>query len=411
MSSQANSISDRLAEAWADRHTRVGLILAGVAAVVLSLGLIYYWQHTTAQGESLSAGYGRRRGSGADSVNGTSVLADMFESEGFEVRTVERLSPRLEKEVDVIVWFPSGYSPPTDKQREFLEHWLADGFERTLIYVGRDYDAAPHYWQAIRPLSPQEDLPRIDKLSKQAEKARGNYGGVKPDERYNRWFTIAPGTAERKIKTLSGPWAEGVDAAAVEIPLRDRLVQPAAADAGDGDPLPPENIELLLAGDGSDLAFREKDYAWSDSQVIVVANGSFLLNYPLINKEHRKLAGRLIDECGAATSVAFIESGDEGPEVLDKDPPQTGGLTLLRIWPLNAIVVHLTMLGIVLCLARWPIFGRPKELPAETPADFGRHVTALGQLLARTKNLTYAQQRLAQYQQQARRGSGASHRT
>ena len=40
----------------------------------------------------------------------------------------------------------------------------------------------------------------------------------------------------------------------------------------------------------------------------------------------------------------------------------------------------LTMLGIIVCLARWPQFGRPRELPAEPAADFGKHVSALGEL-------------------------------
>ena len=107
----------------------------------------------------------------------------------------------------------------------------------------------------------------------------------------------------------------------------------------------------------------------------------------------------------------FIESGEGGPAVLDKEP--TGGLPtaleLLKIWPLNAILLHLTVLGIVLCLARSPIFGRPRELPADSPADFGKHIEALGKLLARTKDRTYAQARLAQYRQIGQRRSGKSH--
>lgn len=411
MSPGDNSIGSRLAAAWADRHTRIGLILAGVAAVILSFGIIYVWQHTTSQGESLSAGYGRRRGRGADSVNGTAVLADMFAQSGFEVRTIDRLSPRLRKEVDVIVWFPTDFEPPTEKQREFLERWLADGVERTLVYVGRDYDAAPHYWRKIQPLVAKEDAAKIGKLADEAEFARGSYGGMKPADAYARWFTIQHTKSERMVKQLAGPWAEGIDATKVTIPLRGTLAEPKSTDAKDqDDPLPPDEIDVLLSGDGSPLAFRSGDYSWSDGQVIVVTNGSFLLNYPLINHEHRKLAERLIGECGVPSTAAFLESGKGGPEVLEKDPPQSGGMAMLRIWPLNAIVVHLTMLGVVLCLARWPIFGRPKELPPETAADFSRHVTALGQLLARTRNIAYAQDRLAHYQQQARRGSGASHR-
>ena len=40
----------------------------------------------------------------------------------------------------------------------------------------------------------------------------------------------------------------------------------------------------------------------------VVANGSFLVNLQLVNKEHRKLAGKLIDEVPKGSRVVFIEA-------------------------------------------------------------------------------------------------------
>jgi hypothetical protein len=402
------SIWSSIQQGLQDRLMRRALIAAGLAAVLLFGGLAYYWQHSTAAGESLPAAYGKRRGRGADSVNGTGVLADMFELSGFQVRMADRLSPRLNKDADVIVWFPNDFEPPTKKQREFLERWLADG-TRTLIYVGRDYNAAPHYWKAVQGAASPEEAKQMTVLQAEAEAAHASDRGTMPKQEFARWFTVKSGGQKQVVKRLTGPWSQGIDATKTQIPLRGRLDVPVEADAaGKGEPLPAE-MKPLLVGDGQPLAFRTTDFGWSDSQLIVVANGAFLLNYPLVNREHRKLAGRLIDECQSGRNVVFLESGPGGPEVLDKEAPTTGGLAMLRIWPLNAIVIHLTVFGIVYCLARWPVFGRPKEIPGENPADFSRHVTALGQLLARTKNLAYAQSRLAHYHQQARRGSGATH--
>ena len=64
---------------------------------------------------------------------------------------------------------------------------------------------------------------------------------------------------------------------------------------------------------------------WFDeSQLIVVANGSFLLNLPLVNHEHRKLAGKLIDAVGPpGQTVVFLESFAGGPPISD-DP--SGGM-------------------------------------------------------------------------------------
>ena len=46
------------------------------------------------------------------------------------------------------------------------------------------------------------------------------------------------------------------------------------------------------------------------SQLLVASNGSFLLNATLVNHEHRKLAGKLIDTIGpGGRDVVFLESG------------------------------------------------------------------------------------------------------
>jgi hypothetical protein len=233
-----------------------------------------------------------------------------------------------------------------------------------------------------------------------------------PQQQYARWFTARRDGKRRSVRSLQGPWSNGLNAKQVEIELEGRLDPPTEADrAASGDPPLPEEVEILLESAGDPLAMRIGDPFWDEGQVIVVANGSFLLNYPLVNREHRKLAGHLVSAC-AVGDTAFLESGPGGPTVSEKeaDAPMQNGLALFKIWPLNAIVLHLTVLGLVLCLARSAIFGRPAELPSETTSDFGKHVTALGQLLARTKDRNYALARVQQYREQAQRGSGKSHR-
>jgi hypothetical protein len=141
---------------------------------------------------------------------------------------------------------------------------------------------------------------------------------------------------------------------------------------------------------------------WDDSQLIVVANGSFLLNYPLINHEHRKLAGRLIEAVGPpGQTVVFLESSAGGPEILDQDPT-VGlplGLDIFNIWPTNWILIHLSIAGIIFCFARFPIFGRPLEPRVESVSDFDKHITALGELLARSRDTSFAATRLRHYRE------------
>ena len=78
---------------------------------------------------------------GAKSVNGTAVLSGMFLQAGHKVSSWHRLSPKLEKD-DVIIWAPDAFGDPGKEQREWLENWLSAEDGRTLVYIGRDYDAA-----------------------------------------------------------------------------------------------------------------------------------------------------------------------------------------------------------------------------------------------------------------------------
>ncbi len=56
--------------------------------------------------------YGRRRGlQAANSLNGTSVLAHMFQQSGHRVSSWRRLSPKLDRE-QVIVWVPDDFAAP-----------------------------------------------------------------------------------------------------------------------------------------------------------------------------------------------------------------------------------------------------------------------------------------------------------
>ena len=60
--------------------------------------------------ETLDVTYGQRRGDAAASVNGTSVLATMFEEAGFDALTWYYLSSRLNN-CNVIVWAPDEFAP------------------------------------------------------------------------------------------------------------------------------------------------------------------------------------------------------------------------------------------------------------------------------------------------------------
>jgi len=393
-----------------DKPPSLALPAIGLLLAVLAIGAGIFLSGR--RDEQLPTIYGRRRGTEpARSVNGTSVLSGLFKRAGHRVTTMTRLSPKV-RDFDVVVWVPDDFEPPTTEQREFLEDWLAGGTGRTVVYVGRDYDAAARYWDRVAPLAPPEQADEALRRRAEAHAAHEAARSKMPTKKYARWFTVQRDQPPLKVKKLTGLWAAGIDAQKAEIHLEGRLALPSKRDAGASDPaVPDQKVETLLAADGEPLITSVRDSAWGDGRIIVVANGSLVLNYPLVNHENRKLAHKLVSECGLSGRVVFIESGAGGPPVLDKEPASgpTTPLELLKVWPLNAILLHLTLLGILFCLARSPIFGRPRELRPPSPSDFGKHVAALGQLLARANDRHYAQARLAQYRQIAERKSGRSH--
>ncbi len=83
------------------------------------------------------------------SVNGTDILAAMFEKAGYEVSTRTLLITGSMDDVQTVVWFPDDYAAPSKEVCEWLNDWLAAGESRTLVYVGRGFDAAPKYWCAM----------------------------------------------------------------------------------------------------------------------------------------------------------------------------------------------------------------------------------------------------------------------
>lgn len=376
-----------------------GLPVALGVAVLVVLLLVWLLRGKP----ELHAGYGRRTGAEhRDSVNGTMVLSEMFRQRGHSVTSVDRLSPKLRK-YKTLIWAPDDFGLPTTEQREFLEQWMNE-HGGTVVYIGRDYDAATAYWTRILPQAPAEQKDEVQRKLADAKSRFAQKRAQVPKNRYARWFVVRDGTP-KKVTTLEGVWAAGVDAKKCDITLASRFDEPTEKDRVGGPPLP-EFYDPLLTSEGDHLVARVSDYSWGSGKVIVVTNGSMFLNYPLINHENRKLAGKLITECGDG-DVAFVESGANGPPVEYKSTEKRE-----REWPfpLNAIVFHLVMLSLVYCLARTAIFGRARTLPAESPSDFGKHIQALGKLMQRTKDQAYAYARLQQYRQHGKRDSGKAHK-
>lgn len=359
--------------------------------------------------EEIDSTYGKRRGvQGGTSVNGTAVLAAMFELAGHKVQTRRYLSPRAH-DFDVIVWFPDDDKPPADEAQKFLEDWLYRGHGKTLIYVGRDYDATVDYWEKVLPTAPPEQSVEILRRLAQARAQRGQARTAVPEAKNCRWFRMRSGEPRRyfgrrqqRPPRLQGSWSADGSLRPAELDLvvdtrLEELKKPPNDEYGGK-----FRSEDLLSADGVSLVGRIENAYWNEGQIMIVTNGSLLLNLPLVEHEHRKLASKLIAACGTPQKrVMFLESGPEGVPVHEEEPGTNypTGLEAFTVWPLNAMVLHFVVLGMLILASRWTVFGRPRQLPRPPVSDFGHHVEALGELLAKTQNHAYAQARLAEYRQ------------
>jgi len=334
--------------------------------------------------------YGQRNGPAVyASVNGTAVFAQMCQDRGHSVFSWPVLSPRLQDRADCIVWFPDDFDPPKRDARRWLERWLKAKPGRTLIYVGRHFDAEPWYWENVATAGASaEQQAEIGRRRKAARTAfAAQFTSLRKSAQCD-WFEQRGQYGHRAVQSLAGEaeWVDSVDPSKLQMELNSRLV-------------PPPSADVLLESEGDALVFAR---AVRQSRMIVVANGSFLLNAPLTNHQHRRLASKLIDQIGPPEQrIAFLESTAGGPEISDSDPsfgPQLG-FEMFHIWPANWILIHACLVGILLCYCRFPIFGRPVELESQATSDFGTHIDAVARLLKRSGDIAFAHARLQHYRQ------------
>jgi hypothetical protein len=312
--------------------------------------------------------YGTSRGA---SLNGTSVFAAMLRSDGHEVRTAIRLSDDLAEWADGIVRFAPYPGPPDREEAKWYEQWLADNADRWLIYVVRDFDAVAEYWEKVADGLSATDEPEkyaeaeefrsqgrdwVSRLPKKAEKAADPY----------QWFDIDAGWSPPRVcANLSGDWSRGIDGAAAGLTVHEGIRS--------------RRHFRLLEADGKPLVVEKTVGA---GRLLVIANGSFLLNEGVVNPARRPLVEHVLDwVTGRPDRVAMVD----GPSVLGDGEGMPSLWDLLwRIPPLRWVAIQIGLAALLAALARAPRLGRPWPDPpsgADRPAE---HAVALGALLAKT---------------------------
>lgn len=383
--------------------------------------------------QRLETEYGPSHGvSGQRSIAGFGVTREYFRRQDWNDRTVPRLSERLNN-VDAIVWTSSVNQAPSNAATQWFNEWFARG-DKTLVYIVRDHQIVDRYWhQAAKLAEPEQRLEyrrraaraRMDKLQALLQR---------PSIITNGWFTAVSLTPPSQIQTTagtgqannnrpqnSGRWASDVPqlpaTLELEFSLRaydEQQDKPAAAVA----PLPnflnqpPEEIvdseanfvSLLQTSGGETVVGKVTSPAWPNSQILVVAAGSLLTNYGLLDSAPRELLAQLEQASRpsadiTAPKVGFLFTDEFGARVSSLDPEQMGpsGMEMLTTWPINIISIHALVCGLLVTLMLFPILGRPQRKPAPTTTDFAAHIDAVAGLMAKTRGEQYAKVRISEY--------------
>ncbi|MBX6315493.1 MAG: hypothetical protein IRY99_21660 [Isosphaeraceae bacterium] len=265
--------------------------------------------------------------------------------------------------------------------------WLDAAPGRRLLYVPRDFDAESEYWSEVLARLPQDAPAKLREGAQRRRDETKSWAGHLPPRAKDPapaevWFAVAEASGPPILcKTLSGEWAAGIDPAAAAVTRHQTLKA--------------DNEEhVLLEGDGRVLAM---EWWWDEptTRVLVLANGSFLLNEPLLHRARRPLALRVVRWIGPAPrQIVFVESRSPTEAQAEEMPSP---FALLGIDPFGWIAAHLGVFALLACLAASVRLGRPRPAPAPGSDRPAAHAEAIGDLLARTRDAAAARALLDAY--------------
>lgn len=328
--------------------------------------------------------FGRSRGS---SVNGTGAFAELLRQHGHEVRAAVRANGTLADWADVVVRFAPHPGRPEKGEGRWLYDWLNNDPGRKLVYVVLDYDAEADFLDAMLAAEPKDAKPEaIARATRRRDQAKGWVGELPPRPKElageAEWFAFGPKPpSATPCQTLEGPWAEGVDAKLAAISKHEAFkVEP--------------DEPVLLSADGAPLVI-----AWTldnGSQILAVANGSFLVNGSLLNRARRPLTARVADWIGTPPlHVAFVEGTRPTADAAEAE--SSSPFRLLRVAPFDWVSAHVIGFLLLLALSAAVRLGRPSTEPPSGVERPSAHPEALGVLLARTGRADYARTLLETY--------------
>ena len=376
--------------------------------------------------------YGLSSGvAGRSSVNGFGALRSAYEQSGFVTRDVFRLNTRTNRS-DVIVWTPQVLNPIPNNVTRWLERWLKQG-KRTLVYVVPDSGSEADYWLEARASAPPKQ--RMEYRRRLAKKIneRFRWQSNRVELSTNGWFRLLPNVQSWKtVQSLSsGAGQSTVDQSEQdEMQTTEFVLQPfdretknavPNANASSLGPTGPASqytsywdvdvsntkvgFKPLRSTGTEDAVVAELTSGkWKDSKVIVVAGGSMLTNFAMTREQNVLIVNELVESCLDTSQkskpyAGFLTSNHSPIPISEQASKQSlvSGMEFLTVWPLSLLTIHATLLGFVVCMILFPIFGRARTIQRGSQSDFGDHLDAVASLMSKSRGEHYARRRISEY--------------
>ena len=380
---------------------------------------------------------------GRTSVNGFGGLRSMFEQDGFKTRDISRLTDRVRR-TDVIVWTPREIGAIESRSTRWFENWLSGG-NRTLVYVVPDSGSETEYWQDAASLAPPELRLEYRKRIAKSVNQRMAWRSNRSAPPSNGWFRVNPLAGGYVLNDVEGKWdvptTEGDELSNKRIEFgiepfeKDATASTTVAPGGmfmAGRPTGPSAQGWVMMNETAptktETKFRTmlksssdqvivasiQSKRWKGSQVVVVAGGSLLTNYALTKQFGNELATEMVAQVkeplanspasDGLPSVGFLTTGVERLPVSERKPgaPVASGMELLTVWPISLVTMHGVLLGLVVCLMLFPIFGRPRKGKEVELSDFDDHLDSVAALMKRAGGEHFAKHQISEYQKRIR---------
>ena len=327
---------------------------------------------------TLETRYAASRGA---SINGINSFLTLLRQSGRKVTVLPGLMTGMEWEYQTVIVFQSEFDELSEKSRRDLQRLISTGLIRTFIMIVRDSDAALDYWRQMQDRSDLSPSAIAD-VRQSYETFRTEFLSQAKTEfspGLGKWYGLKriDRTAEAPVKTIEQHCDEGLLTVQARWPLNRRLE--------------PGDSAVVVWRSGDDPLFTLEETTMA--RVMVLGSATPLLNGGLVDPGNRRLAVEFLrwipegDRVAVAVSSQLFdeqESNAKSPQIWN----------FVKVHPNGFVFGQGILALLVFCWWKFPIFGRPRRIVSHETARFGRHVDAFGKLLRKSRDVTFAKQRI-----------------